>query len=93
MTRKSPYKHPVKSHVRSGMKVKKYERGQGNRPNNSTSREVGRGGVNYGVQVFYPGGSESYSVEGATYVGALKSGLVRMKAEAAPYRVHLKRGG
>lgn len=29
MTRKSPYRHPVRNHIRSGVQVGKYIRGQG----------------------------------------------------------------
>jgi len=43
--------------------------------------------------VFYPGGSETHSVGGATYVGALKSGLTHLETDATPSRVHLRRGG
>ena len=93
MKRKRPYRHPVKSHVRSGNKVTNYERGKGNKPRGSSKRSLGRGGVNYSVQVFYPSGSETHSVGGATYVGALKSGLTRLETEDAPIRVHLRRGG
>ena len=93
MKRKTPYRHPVKSHVRSGNRVTNYERGKGNKPKGASKSSLGRGGVNYSVQVFYPSGSESYSVGGATYVGALKSGLSHLDADGTPYRVHLKRGG
>ena len=93
MTRKHPYRHPVKSHVRSGNRVTNYERGKGDKPRGSSKNSLGRGGVNYSVQVFYPSGSETHSVGGATYVGALKSGLTRLEADDAPIRVHLRRGG
>ena len=92
MTRKTPYKHPVKTHVRSGVKVKNYERGKGNKPKDSSSNILGGRGVNYRVQVFYPSGSEAHKVGGSTYVGALKSGLNHLQADGTPYRVHLKRG-
>ena len=91
--RKGPYRHPVKSHVRSGNRVRNYERGKGNKPRGSSKNSLGRGGVNYRVQVFYPGGSETHSVGGSTYVGALKSGLTHLETDATPSRVHLKRGG
>jgi len=93
MTRKTPYKHPVKTHIRSGAKVRNYERGKGRKSKDSSLKRLGGGGVNYRVQVFYPSGSESHNVGGVTYVGALKSGLTYLQAEGAPYRVHLKRGG
>ena len=93
MRRKHPYRHPVKSHVRSGNRVTNYERGKGSKPRGSSKNSLGRGGVNYSVQVFYPSGSETHSVGGATYVGALKSGLTRLETEATPIRVYIKRGG
>ena len=93
MGRKRPYKHKVKTHIRSGNKVRNYRRGQGNKPKGSSKSSLGRGGVNYSVQVFYPSGSETYRVGGSTYVGALKSGLTRLETDATPHRVHLKRGG
>ena len=93
MTRRRPYRHPVKSHVRSGVRVTNYERGKGNKPRNPSSKGLRRGEVPYNVQVFYPGGSEAHNVGGSTYVGALKSGLTHLKTEDTPIRVHLRRGG
>lgn len=93
MTRKTPYKHPVKNHVRSGAKVRNYERGKGKKPKVFSIKRQGRGGVNYGVQIFHAGGSERYNVAAGTYVGALKTGLNYLQDEGAPYRVHLTRGG
>ena len=93
MTRKHPYRHPVKSHVRSGNRIRNYKRGKGNKPRGSPSNRLGRGDVNYTVQVFYASGSETYSVGGATYVGAFKSGLGHLETESALTRVHLRRGG
>ena len=93
MTRKHPYRHPVKSHVRSGNRVKNYKRGKGDKPRDSSKNSLGRGGVNYSVQVFYPSGSEAHNVGGSTYVGALKSGLGHLDTDATPIRVHLRRGG
>ena len=93
MTRKHPYRHPVKSHVRSGNRVTNYKRGKGDKPRGSSKNSLGRGGVNYSVQVFYPSGSEAHNVGSSTYVGALKSGLNRLETEDAPIRVHLRRGG
>ena len=91
--RKAPYRHPVKSHFRSGNRVTNYERGKGDKPRDSSKNSLGRGGVNYSVQVFYSSGSEAHNVGGSTYVGALKSGLNRLETDATPIRVHLKRGG
>ena len=91
--RKSPYRHPVKSHVRSGNTVTNYVRGKGKKAGNPSPSRAGGGGVKYRVQIFYPSGSESYGVEGTTYVGALKSGLTHLETDATPSRVHLKRGG
>jgi len=92
MKRKSPYKHSVIPHVRSGGKVRRYERGKGGKPKAQSSNILGKRGVNYRVQVFYPSGSETHNIGGTTYVGALKSGLSHLQAEGAPYRVHLRRG-
>ena len=91
--RKSPYRHPVKSHVRSGNRVTNYERGKGKKAGNPSPSRGGGGGVRYSVQVFYPSGSEAHNVGSSTYVGALKSGLNRLETEDAPIRVHLRRGG
>ena len=93
MPRKHPYRHPVKSHVRSGNRIRNYKRGKGDKPRGSSKNSLGRGGVNYSVQVFYSSGSEAHNVGGSTYVGALKSGLNRLETEDAPIRVHLRRGG
>jgi len=93
MTRKTPYKHPVKTHVRGGSKVRNYKRGKGRKPKVLGSIRQGRGGVKYRVQVFHSQGAEAYNVDGTTYVGALKAGLRHLQDRGAPYRVHLKRGG
>ena len=53
MTRKSPYKHHVRKHIRKGKPVHDYDRGKGNKPSLIRPFSIG-GSTPYIVKVTYP---------------------------------------
>jgi len=87
VTRKSPIRHPVKPHLRAGVHVHRYERGEGKAPRQVIG-SVGRGGGNYSVIVMGER-TESFNVSATSYIGALDSGLER--TAQTPIAVRMRR--
>ena len=77
MTRRSPYRHPVRSYLREGTRVDRYMRGDGDKP--KTQRHViGVEKPNYRVTV----DGRVYPVEAGDVLQALDRALARHGAEA-----------
>jgi len=90
MRRKSPYRHPVRSHTRSGVKVGKYERGKGPKPKPpSRTHPSMQGG--FTVSLYFDHESESHSVRAKTYVMALNAGLGMIQTSEIPDRIRIRR--
>jgi hypothetical protein len=87
VARKSPIHHAVKPHIRNGVHVHRYERGEGKAPRQVIGAASKRGG---GYTVTFIGDrTESFSVQAGSYVGALDSGLERVTG--SPIAVRLRR--
>jgi len=92
LPRKHPYRHPVKGHTRIGVTVRKYKRGQGDKPHEPSKTSKGvRGKTGYAVSILFSEGRENYNVGGGTYTGALKDGLTRIQRPEIPQRVQIRR--
>jgi len=89
--RKSPYRHPVKSHTRSGIKVSHYERGKGSKPKQPLRIRKPLNGGDFTVIVFFDGERESHPVKAKTYTDALNSGLNRIQTPEIPQRIRIRR--
>lgn len=92
MKRKTPIKHVVKPHTRSGVTVHKYERGKGNPPKQSRDMRTSLHGSNaYNITFFFPsGGSETYNASG-TVSGAVRSAVARIQRPEVPHRAQVRR--
>jgi len=90
MRRKSPYRHPVKGHTRSGIKVGNYERGKGLKPR-KPSKERARGRGDFTVLLYFDSERESHPVRANTYVNALNAGLGMMQTPEIPDRIRIRR--
>lgn len=91
--RKTPYKHPVKTHKRRGKTVNKYERGKGDKVNKARrSRVVGGNpsSLEYAVTVTYIGSSEQLSVDARNYLGALDMGLENRDKIERPTSIRIR---
>ena len=86
MTRKSPIRHPVKPHLRAGVHVHRYERGEGKAPKAVIG--ASRRGGSYSV-IIMGDRTESFSVNAGNYIGALDSGLER--TAQTPIAVRMRR--
>jgi len=86
VTRKSPIRHPVKPHLRAGVHVHRYERGEGKAPRLVIGASH-RGG-SYSV-IIIGDRTESFSVNAGNYIGALDSGLGR--STQTPIAVRMRR--
>ncbi len=78
MARKSPYRHPVRSYVREGVRVDKYIRGEGKAPR-AEAKPIGSsvaGGARWRVSR----GGESVTVKAASIVDALRRGVDTLRA-------------
>lgn len=93
MTRKTPYKHPVKSHTRGGVPVKHYERGKGTpeKKQRNTSMRIGKGSEYNVVFIFGDSGRESYNVKSGTATGALSDAVARIQRGSVPYHARVRR--
>jgi len=89
--RRSPYRHPVRSHIRSGVEVKKYERGKGSKPKRTQRTRIPARGGDFTVIVFFDGERESHPVKAKTYTDALNSGLNRIQTPEIPQRIRIRR--
>ena len=100
--RKGPIRHPVKSHIRSGVRVSKHEKGFGKLAKKAKKRladqkvrlskqRVARvSGFN--VSLFFSDKPrETVNVGGNTYTAGTKNGLSSMKTPAVPVRMQIRR--
>jgi hypothetical protein len=106
LTRKSPFKHPVKQHLRKGRVVHHYERGEGKAPRVviGSPRSVGasyRVNINYAdAEAFDPEGkkypvshgakTEHLTVKARSYLDAMDQGLTRI-GSGVPLSVMMRR--
>lgn len=95
MTRKSPYRHDVGGHTRSGRPVSPYERGKGAKPRTRSRprRVVGstKADTGYSITVGYPTGpGDSFNVEASSFLEAIDQGVKR--SSKAPTFIRMRRG-
>ena len=91
MTRKSPFKHPVKQHLRRGKVVHHYERGEGKAPRLVIgSQSAGRGG-SYRVNVNYLD-AEDFTPEGRSYPASHGAKTLHLTVRAGSYLQALDQG-
>ena len=96
MTRKRPVEHPVKSHIRSGVRVSKHKKGSGKRAEkvqrrlNRPSRSGRVSGFN--VSLFFADKPrETVNVGESNYTAGVRAGLMKMDTPAIPERVQIRR--
>ena len=94
MTRKSPYKHPVSAHTRSGKPVTNYVRGKGDQVIKQRSSRVVGGNPSsspYDVTISYPSSSEKVHVDDAKdNVGAFDNSMVSREKTEVPMSVRMR---
>jgi hypothetical protein len=86
LPRKSPFRHKVRKHVRSGINVHQYERGKGKKP--VERKVIGRivpSQVSFRVLV----DGRSYPIKAVTFASALDIGL--LKTTKVPTHVRITR--
>ena len=92
-TRKSPYHHTVRKHIRDGKPVHQYERGEGDAPTRNPRRKKlaitsdGSGGE-YDIVITYDGEQEYTSQLAESYRNALDSTL--NKVPRRPIKITLR---
>ena len=92
MTRKTPYKHPIHSHTRSGVTVQKYERGRGRpSPRAQPLNMKQHGSAQYNVTFYFSEGSETYNVGGGTLTGSLREAIPRIQRPEVPQHAQIRR--
>jgi len=91
VTRRSPYRHPVKSHTRAGVKVRKYERGKGVKPTRRTTVRRGKGDPGCTVKLYFDVGNESHSVPATNFAVAAKQGIQSLQTPQIPRRMRIRR--
>ena len=90
MPRKPPYRHPVRSHNRNGVRVKRYKRGKGRKSRKSSPIRGRASG--FSLTIDYPGeASEIVNVSAGTYTGAVREGFKRTAIPKLPNRVVVRR--
>jgi len=91
VTRRGPYRHPVKSHIRAGVKVRNYERGKGGKPARRTTVRPRRGSPDYTVKLYFDMGSESHRVPATNFTDAAQQGIRSLQTPQIPRRMRIKR--
>jgi len=91
VTRKSPIKHNVKSHTRTGVQVSRYERGKGSRPAQRTTVRARLGSPDYRVTLYFDVGSESHRVPATTLTDAAQQGIRSIQTPSVPRRMRIRR--
>ena len=96
--RRTPYEHYVREHFRSGIKVRKYKRGEGDAPElnkveqrrltprKNNNEEEDMNGLNVKIQ-YVSGGSESIDVDTTNFSRAISDGLIKRKSYNIPKRI------
>jgi len=92
MDRKSPYRHPVKSHIRDGKRIERYIRGSGDKPRVSSKRGNVGHGAGYSVVWLYPDGTrEGGRVRSGSPVEAAGA-AVGLLSRGVPVKLTIRRG-
>jgi len=91
VTRRSPYRHPVKGHTRAGVRVSNYERGKGGKPTRRTTVRPRRGSPDYTVKLYFDVGSESHRVPATNYTDAAQQGIRSLQTPQIPRRMRIRR--
>jgi len=91
--RRSPYQHKVSSHIRAGVEVKTYTRGEGKKPGNPhpVMRHNPGGKPGFNVSFYFPDGTETYNVRGGTLTGALREATPRIQRPVVPTHAKIRR--
>lgn len=90
MTRKSPVKHKVKSHTRSGIAVKNYERGKGKRVEKEKTMHI-TANIGYNVSFWFSNGSrETFNLPEKTIGSALRAGISKIQQPLIPVRAQIR---
>lgn len=91
MTRKSPVRHPVRTHIRNGVHVHRYERGSGKAPRAVIgTASTHRGGV-YRVNVNYLE-PEAFTPEGKMYPASHGAKTLHLTIHAGSYLEAMDQG-
>lgn len=95
--RKTPYKHQVKNHTRSGRPVRSYERGKGRKPRQprktSRSKKVVVGGAYSTIRIeleYFERSKEKFELKTNRYDSALSQGLSKRKNVEDPKTITLQ---
>lgn len=91
MKRKSPYRHPVRRHIRSGVEVKRYDRGKGSKPKQASKTRTPLKGGDFTVLIYFDSERESHPVRAKTYTAALNAGLGMIQTPEIPDRIRIRR--
>jgi hypothetical protein len=89
--RRSPIRHPVKSHERGGVQVSRYERGKGTRPAQRATVNRSPSSKGYKVTFQYGDSRESHDVDGPTFTQAVIQGTALMTEGGYPTKVIVRR--
>lgn len=89
MDRKSPYTHPVKEHVRAGVRVKKYTRGSGKKPRKNTGHRHTSG--KWSIAFTLSDGSTETYIHSGGDTAALKAGLMSIQSPSFPKKAVMRR--
>lgn len=91
--RKSPYKHPVKSHIRSGRKVHNYIRGRGEKPTKLADPRISfkkpspKPPTKFTVSIKYLKSRETFQVDASSHDNAIKIAMAKRKSIKSPKEV------
>ena len=96
MKRKSPIKHHVRSHTRSGNPVHDYDRGHGEHPPKLSNPHIKSGNKqeikNYQVIIKYTNlPTESFPVKSKNYPQAIELGLLSRLHITPPYKLDVRK--
>lgn len=91
MKRRSPYRHPVRGHKRSGVDVKNYERGKGSKPKQKIKTRIPLKGGDFTVLIYFDRERESHPVRAKTYTEALNAGLRMIQTPEIPDQIRIRR--
>ena len=94
MTRKTPYRHPVKGHYRQEKWIEHFERGKGDKPSQSKAvKSLSRKkGLQVNVSYFFPDGPrETYNVAASNPTDAIRESTPRIQQPKIPIRAQIRR--
>ena len=90
MRRKTPFKHPVSGHYRSGKWIDKYQRGQG-KASKGVSHRRSKVTTGYSITFTFPDGSTETYKHSGTATGALRAAISDIQRPMFPKRAVLRR--